>query len=423
MKSTDTRYLIVADPVEALNPEFDLGVCISTELLARGIAVDYLDLLASNAAQPSERFLATLPVREIRSADAGRAPFWELGPRREAAATEYRVILQRKDPPVDAAFIAYSRHFEAVPDRVVQINRPPATYSLSEHTVILRYPEFAAPTTVCGSFDELVAAVRRQSGEAVLKPKSTCSGIGVSFVPAEAPAQELRAFWEQWQPEVIVQPYLPAIENSGDLRILTINGLVLGSVLRVPAAGSRLANLHQGASAARLEPTPRQLEACRAVAADLNPMGLHLLGLDFIGEHLTEVNFTSPTTIVQINRVNGIRADVELVDELERMWRERAGARPVVEPARRNRLICKGRELPEGWVVVGHVHSPACPGEGDNAWIIKRPGRLEVVAASSPVPAGYSRIRPSRSEHCPGEGDNAWLIGRGASAGPDPDAR
>jgi glutathione synthase len=324
MTSTDTRYLIVADSVEALDPEFDLGVCISTELIARGIAVDYLDLLASDAAQPSERYLASLPVREVRSSDAGREAFWALGPRREAAATEYRVILQRKDPPVDAAFIAYSRHFEAVPDRVVQINRPPATYSLSEHTVILRYPEFAAPTTVCGSFDELVAAVRRQSGEAVLKPKSTCSGIGVSFVPAEAPAQELRAFWEQWQPEVIVQPYLPAIENSGDLRILTINGLVLGSVLRVPAAGSRLANLHQGASAARPDPTPRQLEACRAVAADLNPMGLHLLGLDFIGEHLTEVNFTSPTTIVQINRVNGIRADVELVDELERMWRERA---------------------------------------------------------------------------------------------------
>jgi glutathione synthase len=57
------------------------------------------------------------------------------------------------------------------------------------------------------------------------------------------------------------------------------------------------------------------------VAKDLNPLGLYLLGLDFIGEHLTEVNFTSPTTIVQVNRVNGIRADIELVDELERMWR------------------------------------------------------------------------------------------------------
>jgi len=90
-----------------------------------------------------------------------------------------------------------------------------------------------------------------------------------------------------------------------------------------PADGSRLANLHQGAIASRLEPSAKQLEACRVVAEDLNSEGLHLLGLDFIGEHLTEVNFTSPTTIVQINEVNGIRADIELIDELERMWRER----------------------------------------------------------------------------------------------------
>ena len=418
MKNVGGRYLIVADPVETLNPEFDLGVCVSRELIARGIAVDYLDLLASDAGQPSDRYLAALPVREILSSDAGRDPFWELGPARTAAVGEYRVILQRKDPPVDATFIDYARHFEAVPDSIVQINRPPATYELSEHTVILRYPEFAAPTVICGSLDELMAAVRRQPGEAVLKPKSTYCGIGVTFVPNGAPEQELRGVWERWGPEVIVQPYLEAIEETGDLRILTINDRVLGSVLRVPAPGSRLANLHQGASAARLDPSPRQLEACRAVAADLNPMGLHLLGLDFIGDHLTEVNFTSPTTIVQINRVNGIRADVDLVDELERMWRERDSRAAMATPARRNRLICKDRAVPEGWVVVGHSHSPACPGTGDNVWIIKRPGRREVVAASSPVPAGYSRVRPTRSQHCPGEGDNAWWIER--SPLPDP---
>ena len=78
------------------------------------------------------------------------------------------------------------------------------------------------------------------------------------------------------------------------------------------------------AVAARLEPTPKQLEACRVVAEDLNPMGLHLLGLDFIGEFLTEVNITSPTTIVQINQVNEIRADAVLVDELERSLSEDA---------------------------------------------------------------------------------------------------
>jgi glutathione synthase len=316
-----TRYLLVADSLPDLNPEFDLGVCLSTELISRGIAVDYMDLPATNVHQTSQTYLASLPVREVLASDAARTPFWELGPLRTADVAEYRVILQRKDPPVDDLFVAHARHFEKAPPGIIQINHAPATYELSEHTAALRYPEFAAPTVVCNSHDDLIEAVRGQTGEVVLKPENTYCGIGVTFVHPDVAESELRTYWETWRPQVIVQPYLDAIETSGDLRILTINGRVLGSVLRVPATGSRLANLHQGASAARLDPTPRQLEACRVVAEDLNSLGLYLLGLDFIGEDLTEVNFTSPTTIVQINRVNGIRADKVLVDELEKMWR------------------------------------------------------------------------------------------------------
>jgi glutathione synthase len=318
----NTRYLLVADSLDDLDPEFDLGVCLSTELIHRGIAVDYLDLPASDPGRSSRDFLANLAVREVLSADATRQPFWELGPERTAEVGEYRVILQRKDPPVDEAFIARTRHFEQAPEEIVQINRPPATYELSEHTAALRYPEYAAPTTICSNLDELIEAVRAIPGEAVLKPENTYCGIGVTFFEPGVPDEKLVSYWDEWQPHVIVQPFLDAIESSGDLRILTINDKVLGSVLRVPADGSRLANLHRGATAARLDPTPRQLEACRVVAEDLNRLGLHLLGLDFIGDDLTEVNFTSPTTIVQINQVNGIRADIELVDELERMWRE-----------------------------------------------------------------------------------------------------
>ncbi len=320
-----TRYLIVADALDRLNPVFDLGVCVSVELLARGIQVDYLDLYASDVGQTTDDYLASLPVRTVSSADPDRREFWELGQVHRTSITDYRVVLHRTDPPVNERFIRYARHFEAASQQVLQINRPPATYQLSEHTIHLRYPEYAAPTEIAASPEALVAAVRAQRGEAVVKPKSTYCGIGIDFVPADADEDAVHRYWREWGPEVIVQPYLEAIESSGDLRILTLEKRVLGSVLRVPAEGSRLANLHQGATAAALPPTGRQLEACRVVAEDLNPLGLHLLGLDFIGEFLTEINITSPTTIVQINQVNGIRADRDLVDELERMWRERAG--------------------------------------------------------------------------------------------------
>lgn len=313
------RYLIVADPLSALNPVFDLGVCLSEELLQRGFEVDYLDLLSHDSDLNRDSYLRDLPVRSILSADSGRDPFWKLGSPHSSSAGDYDVILHRKDPPVDSVFIAHHRHFVDLP--ILQINHPPATYELSEHTIAMRFPEFAAPSTICFSFDELRAAIRSRTREVVCKPKNTYCGIGISFLQPEASEDQIREFWEEWAPEVIVQDYIPEIETSGDLRILTLQDHVLGSVLRVPAPGSRLANLHQGATSARLEPTPRQLECCRRVAAELNPLGLHLLGLDFIGEYLTEVNFTSPTTLVQINQVNGIRADQEMVDILEEMYR------------------------------------------------------------------------------------------------------
>ena len=155
-----TRYLLVADSLENLNPEFDLGVCLSTELLSRGIAVDYMDLPATNAEQSSRSYLASLPVREVLSSDAARTPFWELGPKRTADVGEYRVILQRKDPPVDDLFVAHARQFEKAPKEIVQINHAPATYELSEHTAALRYPEF------CGTDRGLRQSRRHRRGGA-----------------------------------------------------------------------------------------------------------------------------------------------------------------------------------------------------------------------------------------------------------------
>jgi hypothetical protein len=77
--------------------------------------------------------------------------------------------------------------------------------------------------------------------------------------------------------------------------------------------------------------------------------------------------------------------------------------------------VCKGSAIPADWVVVGHYHNPACPEIGDNAWIIKRPGRREVVCADSQVPSGWRRVSRIRSASCPGDGDNAWIIERRAS--------
>lgn len=314
------RYLIAADPKESLNPKFDLGVCVSRELLRRGISVDYLDLLSTDANLPPEKYLAELPVREILAADGSRADFWRLGDERRTAARDYSAILQRKDPPVDEIFINFCKKFQELPESVIQINRPPATYELSEHTLHLKFPEYSAPTAVCESSGEFIHAFRGFGCKAVCKPLNTYCGIGVVSFENNAPDSDLLRYWNEWGGKgATIQPYLKEIERSGDLRVLMINDHILGSVLRIPKPGSWIANLHQNGRPAAMTPSRRQMEACRTAAAELNKLGIHLIGFDFIGEFLTEINITSPTLIVQINQVMNKRADIELVDELERM--------------------------------------------------------------------------------------------------------
>ena len=316
------KYLIAADPIARFQPKYDTSLRMAAELLKRGIEVDYLDTDFHDVNLATDRYLGELPVLPIVSADPKRVPFFEFGERRLTKIQDYRVVLNRRDPPVDATYRKIAAHFAKAPANILQINDPTQSVSWSEHELPLRYLDYAIPTTVCCTFEELKKAVNDLPGEAVVKPYDQCSGIGIGFFPKGTPESALREHLAKWNP-VIVQPFIDEITKSGDLRILVFNHVVLGSVLRVPKAGSRLANLHQGATGRAHTPSQRQLEASRKVAEDLTPKGLYLLGLDFIGEGLSEVNITSPSALVQINEVMGIQAEVRLIDEIEKLRRER----------------------------------------------------------------------------------------------------
>lgn len=317
------RYLITADPVATFQPRFDTTLRLMAELLARGIEVDYCDLLATDLSLQTEDYLATLPVQRVVYSDPGRRPCVGLEAVRSARALDYDVLVHRKDPPVDARYRAYAAHFAALSGRRLQINEPAEVLRHSEHLLPARFPEYAIPTTHCPDFADLRAAVRAQPGEAVVKPIGECSGIGIAFFRPDVAEDVLRDWWRQYG-EAVVQPYQDAVTTRGDLRILVIGEHVLGSVTRLPRPGSRLANLHQGASYRAFTPTPRQLAAVRAVTDELVPRGLYLLGLDFIGDLLSEINFTSPSAMVQIGEVMHKRVEVELVDAIEQLrvrWR------------------------------------------------------------------------------------------------------
>jgi glutathione synthase len=321
------KYLITADPVSHIQPQYDTTIRLAEELLSRGIEVDFCDITKMDLALKPDQYLSHIHAKPVIHATPDDANFLGLGPEKKTKVGDYAVILNRKDPPVDDFFIQHAHKWTHAPKSILQINDPLSAISYSEHELPMRYPNYAVPTNITNSLQELVHAARKlfTSGcnEIVLKPWATCSGMGVEFLK-ESDQDQFEHYQKKWGPKIIVQPFLHEITTLGDLRILVFNEKVLGSVMRVPKPGSKLANLHQGASSRAHTPSKHQLECAAHVARDLKPLGLYFLGLDFIGEALSEVNITSPSALAQVNAVMGIRAQVTLVDEIEKLRQSRS---------------------------------------------------------------------------------------------------
>lgn len=321
------RYLLAADPLHTFLPKTDTSTLMIHELCRRGIAVDYLDLSQMDWRQ--SEYLSTLRVSEIKSVSLQATPPFVLTPDRLARIDEYSVILQRKDPPVDEVFIGHCRQFMRAPPEILQINSPHEIWRVSEHELPMLFPLHSIPTRVARSFQEFTQQVGTSGCPVVAKPKNTHSAHGIAFFSARTPLSELKSYWQQWgkpSGSVVVQDYAAEMESIGDLRVLSFNGEVLGSVLRKPAPGSRLGSLHLGASAHPWALTSRQLDAVRVVSQQLATLGLYFLGLDFIGQRLSEINVTCPSALPQVNAVMNITGQMRLMDCIEdlRVLRGRA---------------------------------------------------------------------------------------------------
>lgn len=318
-----SRYLLVADPLESFTPERDSGVVIAKELISQGIAIDYLNAndirVTKIDSEISKKILENLPVQRILSSNAQAKPFFNLDNKRLAHVDEYTVILQRKDPPVDEQYQQICNIFSYAPRNILQINNPEFTWQKSEKAIPMDFPEHSIPTQTCESLENLIQITRNAKTELVFKPSNFFAGIGIGFFMPNAPEEEIKKYWDTHKPKIFIQPAQEAIKTLGDLRILTFEGEVLGCLRRIPKEGSRLANLLAGATGHFAEPTEKQMRAVKAVSKELSKQGLHLLGFDFIGDLISEVNFTCPTGIPGINRVGNKTAEVPLIAAMEKL--------------------------------------------------------------------------------------------------------
>jgi glutathione synthase len=299
--------LFVIDPLETFNPRADSTYVMITEALRRGhrpfgASLSGLGLRGHEAvAHVAPVVLATGAADELP-----RLVYSE--PLRRRAMAEFDVVLMRKDPPVDQAYVAATWILDYAGTLV--LNAPAGLRTLNEKLSILRFGDLVPKTFISRDGAELREILETLGGRMIVKPVYGFGGREILLARADDPnlgslLELATAEGTRW---TVAQEYLPAA-IEGDKRILLVGGEPIGAVLRVPAAGELRNNFHAGGRPALSELSERDRAICSAVGPMLREADQFFVGIDVIGGHLTEINVTSPTGMQEINRLQGLEGE------------------------------------------------------------------------------------------------------------------
>ena len=308
------QLAVVMDPIAGITPYKDSTLALMLEGQRRGYHLWYLepgDLYAEGG-------IACGSARAIQVRD-DHEDWYELGGARELALHEMDWILMREDPPVDAAYVS-ATHLLSLAERhgARVVNRPAALRDANEKLFALHWPHLCPATRVSANPRLLREFIDSQE-RAVLKPLDAMGGDGIFVLKRGDPNTTvvLETLTEGGTRYALAQEYLPQI-REGDKRVLVFGGEPFPYALaRVPAEGETRGNLAAGGRGQPAQVTEAERAACAEIAPSLRAMGLELVGLDFIGERLTEINVTSPTCFREIDALFGVNTAGAFFDHLE----------------------------------------------------------------------------------------------------------
>jgi len=228
------------------------------------------------------------------------------------------LVWMRQDPPFNMAYISACHILERLMPDTLVVNDPYHVRNLPEKIFPLMFSEFM-PATLVTADRGAIRTFLAEHHEIVIKPLHGHGGHGVLKVKTGDSNLDslLEMTFEQAQVPIIAQRFLPEVKD-GDRRVILIDGKVSGILGRIPAEGEIRANFRVGGSAAAATLTARQREICLAVGPELEKRGLIFTGLDLIGDYLTEINITSPTGIVAMNKLYGKQVEAEIWDAVEK---------------------------------------------------------------------------------------------------------
>ena len=295
------RVAVQMDPLEAINIAGDSTFALL--LKGQDLGHEQFHYLAADLTYEDGRVRALArPIRvEPVNGDhfsAGEAVSLDLG-------KDVDVVLMRQDPPFDIAYITATYLLERIARETLVVNDPRSVRDAPEKLFVLDFARFMPPTLVTRSLAEL-RDFHARHGEIVLKPLHGKGGEAVFRIAADGTNLGALAelFGQVWREPFIAQAFLPAVAE-GDKRIILVDGEVAGAINRRPGKGEFRSNLAAGGTAEQTDLSEREQEICAALGPELKRRGLVFVGIDVIGGMLTEINVTSPTGIVALDRFDG----------------------------------------------------------------------------------------------------------------------
>ena len=318
------RLAFVMDPIQHVLIDKDTTFAFMLEAQTRGHEVWYLEMpdLFVEDAQAMGR------ARRIEVRREAGAHF-TFGAERRGPLADFHAIFMRKDPPFDVAYLHATQLLElAQAVGCFVLNDPAGLRAANEKLYALRFPSVIPATLVSADAAHLKTFLDRQDGEMIVKPIDGHGGAGVFYVRRDD--RNLNAILETLTQEgrqaIIAQQYLPEVRR-GDKRLIVLDGEPVGCTLRVPRADENRGNIHVGGTCVKADVTDRDKEICEIVGPALRRDGLYFVGLDVIGDFLTEVNVTSPTGVQEIDRLDGVCLEARVLEFVERRVVEPRSAR------------------------------------------------------------------------------------------------
>ncbi len=314
------RVAVQMDPLETINIAGDSSFALMEAAQARGHSLFHYDvntLAWQSDGTPQGRITAHASTVRVQRVEGDH--FSAEAPRRIDLARDIDVVLMRQDPPFDLGYISAAFLLDRLNGTTLVINDPREVVNAPEKMFVLDYARFMPPTLIARSLDD-VRAFQAENGAVVVKPLHGNGGKAIFKV--EADGGNLSALFEvfnqTWPEPHMVQAFLPEVAD-GDKRIVLVDGEFAGAINRKPGEGEVRSNLAQGGCAEAATLSAREEEICAVLAPELKRRGLVFVGIDVIGGRwLTEINVTSPTGIMAIDRFNGTDTPALLWDAIER---------------------------------------------------------------------------------------------------------